>query len=119
FGSSDVFREFTHSLRKVRDFRSVLLLQGEEGSAFEMFARELAGISVFRDGPIMVCPAAEFGPRRLIEVLAPSLLSHDPGTLVVTGVEGFSDEQQKTLENLTTGRDVFLPFARRFRTVLA
>jgi hypothetical protein len=97
----------------------VLLLQGEPGSAFELFARDLAEISIFRDGPIMVCDAAKFEPLRLLEVLAPSLLSHDAGTLVVTGVETFTAEQQKTLQNLITGRDVFLPFARRFRLVLA
>jgi DNA-binding NtrC family response regulator len=118
-GHSDAFREFTHRLWKVRDFRSTLLLQGEPGSAFELFARELAGISLFREGPVMLCDVADFEPRRLIEVLAPSLLSQDAGTLIVTGVEQFTADQQKTLENLTTGRDVFLPFARRFRLVLA
>ncbi len=118
-GSSDRFREFTHRLWKVRDFRAVLLLQGEPGSAFEPLARELADISIFRDGPVMTCPAARFDARRLIEVLAPSLLSHDAGTLIVSGVESFTAAQQKTLENLITGRDVFLPFARRFRLVLA
>ncbi len=118
-GSSDRFREFTHRLWKVRDFRAVLLLQGEAGSAFEPLARELAEISIFRDGPIMACNAARFDSRTLIQVLAPSLLSHDAGTLVVTGVEAFTAEQQKTLENLITGRDVFLPFARRFRLVVA
>lgn len=119
FGQSDAFREFTHRLWKVRDFRANLLLQGEPGSPFELFARELASISMFRNGPVMLCAASEFEPRRLIEVLAPSLLSHDAGTLIVTGVEDLTAEQQRTLENLTTGRDVFLPFARRFRLVLA
>jgi len=118
-GSSDRFREFTHRLWKVRDFRAVLLLQGEPGSAFEPLARELSDISLFRDGPVMTCSAARFDARRLIEVLAPSLLSHDAGTLIVSGVESFTAAQQKTLENLITGRDVFLPFARRFRLVLA
>ncbi len=118
-GSSERFREFTHRLWKVRDFRAVLLLQGEPGSPFEPIARELAEISIFRDGPIMVCPGAKFDARNLIEVLAPSLLSHDAGTLVVTGIEAFTADQQKILENLITGRDVFLPFARRFRLVLA
>lgn len=118
-GASEPFREFTHRLWKVRDFRSVLLLQGEEGSAFELFARELAGISTFRDGPVMLCGLEQFEPRRLIEVLAPSLLSQDAGTLIVTGVERFTAAQQKTLENLLSGRDVFLPFARRFRVILA
>lgn len=118
-GKSDAFREFTHRLWKVRDFRANLLLQGDAGSPFELFARELAGISLFRGGPVMVCDVAEFEPRRLIEVLAPSLLAQDPGTLIVTGVEAFTTEQQKTLENLTTARDVFLPFARRIRLVLA
>jgi DNA-binding NtrC family response regulator len=119
FGSGDRFREFTHRLWKVRDFRAMLLLQGEPGSPFELFARELAAISIFRDGPVMLADAARFEPRKLIEILAPSLLSHDAGTLIVTGVEEFNAGQQKTLENLTTGRDVFLPFARRFRLVLA
>ncbi len=118
-GASDKFREFTHRLWKVRDFRSTLLLQGEPGSPFELFARELAGISVFREGPVMVCDVADFSPAHLLDVLAPSLLSQDAGTLIVTGVERFDEAQQKTLENLTTGRDVFLPFARRFRLVLA
>lgn len=118
-GNSDRFREFSHRLWKVRDFRAVLLLQGDPGSPFELLARELAEISIFRDGPIMVCDAAKFEPRALIAALAPSLLSHDAGTLIVTGVETFTLEQQKTLENLLTGRDVFLPFARRFRLVLA
>jgi DNA-binding NtrC family response regulator len=118
-GASDTFREFSHRLWKVRDFRAVLLLQGEVGSPFELLARELAEISLFRDGPIMLCEAARFEAHSLIEVLAPSLLSHDAGTLVVSGVETFTPQQQKTLENLITGRDVFLPFARRFRLVLA
>ena len=118
-GASDAFRHFTHRLWKVRDFRSVLLLQGEAGSPFELFARELAEISIFRDGPIMVCEAEEFEARRLIEVLAPSLLSHDAGTLIVTGMETLTAAQQATLQDLTSGRDVFLPFARRFRLVLA
>lgn len=118
-GSGEVFREFTHRLWKVRDFRSVLLLQGEHGSPFELFGRELADISQFRQGPVMACSGTQFEPRTLIETLAPCLLSHDAGTLIVTGVESFSAAQQKTLENLVTGRDVFLPFARRFRLVLA
>ena len=118
-GSSDRFREFTHRLWKVRDFRAVMLLQGEAGSPFELIARELAEISIFRDGPIMVCDAAKFDAKGLIEVLAPSLLSHDAGTLIVSGVETFTPGQQKTLENLMSGRDVFLPFARKFRLVLA
>jgi two-component system nitrogen regulation response regulator NtrX len=118
-GQSDVFREFSHRLWKVRDFRAALLLHGEAGSPFEAIARDLAEISIFRDGPVMLCRGADFETRTLIEALAPSLLSHDAGTLVVTGVEQFSAAQQKTLENLMTGRDVFLPFARRFRIVLA
>jgi DNA-binding NtrC family response regulator len=118
-GQSDAFREFTHRLWKVRDFRAALLLQGETGSPFELIARELAELSIFRDGPVMVCAAADFEPRHMIEVLAPSLLSHDAGTLVLTGVESFTLEQQKTLENLLSGRDGFLPFARRFRVILA
>jgi len=118
-GTSEAFRDFTHRLWRVRDFRSVLLLQGDPGSPFELFARELAEVSIFRDGPTMICPAREFEPRRLIEVLAPSLLSHDAGTLIVTGVESFNREHQNTLSDLTTGRGVFLPFARRFRLVLA
>lgn len=118
-GASDAFRGFTHRLWKVRDFRSILLLQGEAGSPFELFARELAELSIFRSGPNMICDVAEFEPRRLIEVLAPSLLSHDAGTLIVTGVESLSATQQKVLHDLTTGRDMFLPFARRFRLVLA
>ncbi len=119
FGRSGPFREFTHRLWKVRDFRAVLLLQGGEGSPFVPLARELAEISIFRNGPVMVCDAARFETRHLIEVLAPSLLSQDAGTLVVTGVETFTPEQQKVLQILTSGRDVFLPFARRFRLVLA
>ena len=118
FGRSEAFCELTHRLWKVRDFRAVLLLQGEEGSPFELLARDLAEISIFRNGPVMVCDAARFEAPRLIEVLAPSLLSQDAGTLVVTGVETFTPAQQKVLENLMTGRDVFLPFARRFRLVL-
>jgi DNA-binding NtrC family response regulator len=118
-GASPTFREFSHRLWKVRDFRSVLLLQGEPGSPFEPLAREIVEVSIFRDGPVMVCAASEFEPRRIIEVLAPSILSHDAGTLIVTGVESFTPAQQKTLQNLITGRDVFLPFARRFRLVLA
>jgi DNA-binding NtrC family response regulator len=118
-GQSNAFREFTHRLWKVRDFRSVLLLQGEAGSPFELLARDLAEISMFREGPVMLCDAEEFDPRRLLETLAPTLLSTDAGTLIVTGVELFSPEQQKVLGNLMSGRDVFLPFARRFRLILA
>lgn len=118
-GSSPALREFTHRIWKVRDFRSVLLLQGEPGSPFASLARDLAEISIFCEGPLMVCHAAEFEARRLIEVLAPSLLSHDAGTLIVDGVENFTTEQQEMLHNLMSGRDIFLPFARRFRLVLA
>jgi DNA-binding NtrC family response regulator len=118
-GSSPVLLEFTHRMWKVRDFRSVLLLQGEPGSPFESLARDVVDISVFRDGPVMVCGANEFEARRLIEVLAPFLLSHDAGTLIVSGVELFTPEQQVVLNDLMSGRDVFLPFARRFRLVLA
>ncbi len=103
----------------MRDFRAVLLLQGEAGSAFEPIARDLAEISMFRDGPVMLCDAAKFETRNLIEALAPSLLSTDAGTLIITGVETFSPAQQKILENLVTSRDVFQPFARRFRLILA
>jgi DNA-binding NtrC family response regulator len=46
----------------------------------------------------MVCDAAQFDTRHLIEALAPTLLSTDAGTLIVTGVETFT---------------------RRFRVVLA
>jgi DNA-binding NtrC family response regulator len=118
-GESVAFREFTHRLWKVRDFRAVLLLQGETGSPFELFAQDLAEVSIFRDGPVMLCDAGQFEPRGLIEALAPSLLSHDAGTLIVTGVESFTAAQQKTLQDLLAGRDVFLPFARRFRLILA
>lgn len=118
-GHSEAFREFTHRLWKVRDFRAVLLLQGETGAPFELIARDLAAISIFRDGPIMLCPAEKFATQHLIEVLAPSLLSQDAGTLIVTGVESLSPAQQKVLHTLMTSRDMFLPFARRFRLVLA
>ncbi len=118
-GRSAAFRDLTHRLWKVRDFRAVLLLQGEAGSPFELIGRDLAEISMFREGPVMLCDAAQFDTRSLIEALAPSLLSTDAGTLIITGVETFSTAQQKILENLITGRDVFLPFARRFRLVLA
>jgi DNA-binding NtrC family response regulator len=118
-GRSAAFREFTHRLWRVRDFRAVLLLQGEAGSPFELIGRDLAEISLFREGPVMLCDAAQFETRHLIEVLAPTLLSADAGTLIVTGVEHLTTAQQKTLETLMTGRDVFLPFARRFRLVLA
>lgn len=117
-GASKAFRELTHRVWRVRDFRAVLLLQGEPGSPFEPIARDLAEISVFREGPVMTCDAAEFETRRLIEVLAPTLLSPDAGTLIVTGIETFDAARQKILENLTTARDVFLPFARRFRLIL-
>lgn len=118
-GHCEAFREFTHRLWKVRDFRAVLLLQGEDGSAFELIARDLAAISIFRDGPIMACDAAQFETSHLIEVLAPTLLARDAGTLIITGVESLTVAQQKVLETLMTSRDVFLPFARRFRLVLA
>lgn len=118
-GACDAFREFTHRLWKVRDFRSALLLQGEAGTPFELIARDLAAISVFREGPVMVCPAARFETRHLIEVLAPTLLSQDAGTLIVTGVESLTAEQQVVLNILTASREMFLPFARRFRLVLA
>jgi DNA-binding NtrC family response regulator len=118
-GQSETFRDFTHRLWKVRDFRAVLLLQGETGAPFELIARDLAAISIFRDGPIMLCPAEKFDTQHLIEVLAPSLLSQDAGTLIVTGVESLSPAQQKVLHTLMTSRDMFLPFARRFRLVLA
>jgi DNA-binding NtrC family response regulator len=118
-GQCDAFREFTHRLWKVRDFRAVLLLQGETGTPFELIGRDLAAISIFREGPVMVCDAAEFETRHLIEVLAPSLLSQDAGTLIVTGVESLTVEQQKILQTLLTSREVFQPFARRFRLVLA
>jgi two-component system response regulator FlrC len=118
-GQSDAFGEFTQRLWKVRDFRAVLLLQGESGSPFELIARDLAEISIFREGPVMQCDAAQFDTRNLIEALAPSLLATDAGTLIVTGVETFSPAQQKILEHLVTSRDVFQPFARRFRLVLA
>lgn len=118
-GQCDAFREFTHRLSKVRDFRAVLLLQGGAGTPFELITRDLAAISIFRDGPVMVCPAAKFETRHLIEALAPSLLSQDAGTLIVTGVESLSPAQQKILQTLMSSRDVFLPFARRFRLVLA
>ncbi len=94
-------------------------MQGETGTPFELIGRDLAAISIFRDGPIMVCPAAKFETGHLIEVLAPSLLSQDAGTLIVTGVESLTAEQQKILHTLMTSRDMFLPFARRFRLVLA
>jgi DNA-binding NtrC family response regulator len=118
-GHCDAFREFTHRLWKVRDFRAVLLLQGEAGSPFELIARDLAAISIFRDGPVMVCDAAQFETSHLIEVLAPTLLSRDAGTLIITGVESLSLAQQKILESLMTSRDMCLPFARRFRLALA
>jgi DNA-binding NtrC family response regulator len=118
-GHSPAFRDFTHRLWRVRDFRAVLLLQGEVGSPFELIGRDLAEISLFREGPVMVCDAEQFETRHLIEVLAPTLLSADAGTLIVTGVEKLTTAQQKILESLMTGRDVFLPFARRFRLVLA
>jgi DNA-binding NtrC family response regulator len=118
-GRSEAFCEFTHRLWKVRDFRAVLLLQGETGTPFELIGRDLAAISIFRDGPVLLCDAAKFETRHLIEVLAPTLLSQDAGTLIVTGVELLTPAQQKVLQTLLTSRDVFLPFARRFRLVLA
>lgn len=116
-GSAEKFREFTHRLWKVRDFRNVLLLQGEPGSAFELFSRELVENSLFKEGPLMICDAGEIDSRRLIEILAPCLLSSDAGTLVLTQIEKLTPTQQKTVENLVTGRDAFLPFARRFRVL--
>lgn len=65
----------------------------------------------------MICDAGEIDSRRLIEILAPCLLSTDAGTLVLTQIEKLTPTQQKTVENLVTGRDAFLPFARRFRVL--
>jgi DNA-binding NtrC family response regulator len=118
-GQSESFRELTHRLWKVRDFRAVLLLQGEAGSAFELIARDLCTVSIFRDGPVMVCDAVDFNTPHLLEVLAPTLLAKDAGTLIVTGVESFTAEQQKILQALLGSREMFQPFARRFRVVLA
>ncbi|MBI5769827.1 MAG: response regulator [Verrucomicrobia bacterium] len=118
-GQSDAFRELTHRLWKVRDFRTALLLQGEPGSPFEAIARDLAETSIFRDGPVMTCRAEEFDTAHLLEVLAPTLLAQDAGTLVVTGVETFTPAQQKILQTLLASREMFQPFARRFRIVLA
>ena len=118
-GQSEPFRELTHRLWRVRDFHAVLLLQGEPGSPFELLARDLTDISIFRDGPVMVSDAEQFEAHRIIEVLAPSLLFRDAGTLVITGVDTFTLPQQRVLENLMAGRDIFQPFARRFRLVLA
>lgn len=73
-GRCAAFRDFSHRLWRVRDFRAVLLLQGEAGSPFELVARDLAEISIFRDGPVMTCEAAQFETRNLIEILAPALL---------------------------------------------
>jgi DNA-binding NtrC family response regulator len=118
FGASDRFRELTHRLWQVRDFRSVLLLQGEAGSAFELFARELARISSSAQGPVLRCNAADFAPEPLLEALAPALLGAGTGTVVITGVEQFTAAQQQTLENLIEGRDVFQAFAHRFRFIV-
>ena len=118
-GRCEAFRELTHRLWKVRDFRAVLLLQGEPGTPFELIARDLAIASVFREGPVIICDAPQFTESHLIELLAPTLLSADAGTLIVTGIESLDAAQQKTLSTLMSGRDVFLPFARRFRLVLA
>jgi DNA-binding NtrC family response regulator len=118
-GQSDSFRELTHRLWKVRDFRAVLLLQGEAGSPFEHIARDLSTVSIFREGPIMVCDAAQFDTPQLLEILAPVLLAPDAGTLIVTGVETFTPAQQKILQTLLGSREMFQPFARRFRVVLA
>ena len=118
-GRCDAFCDFSHRLWKVRDFRAVLLLQGEQGTPFELVARDLVAISIFRDGPVMVCDAAKFDTPHLIEILAPTLLSQDAGTLIISGVELLTAAQQKVLQTLMTSRDVFLPFARRFRLVLA
>lgn len=118
-GRCDAFCDFSHRLWKVRDFRAMLLLQGETGTPFELIARDLIAISIFRDGPVMVCDAEHFDTPHLIEILAPTLLSQDAGTLIVTGVELLTAAQQKVLQTLITSREVFLPFARRFRLVLA
>ena len=39
---------------------STLLLQGELGSPFELLARELVAISLFRAGPVMICEPGQF-----------------------------------------------------------
>lgn len=118
-GASQAYRDFTHRAWKVRDFRAVLMLQGESGSPFILLARDLIDHSIFRDGATMLCDGPGFTPSGLIACLAPTLLSHHAGTLVVTGVESFTTEQQKTLTTLISGREIFQPFARRFRLVLA
>ena len=118
-GTSVTFREFTHRVWKVRDFGRALLLHGEAGSPFELVARELTEISTFRNGPVLVCDPQRFHTRGVIEVLAPTLLSADPGTLIVTGVETFTADQQKVLKHVLAASDMFLPFARRFRVMLA
>jgi DNA-binding NtrC family response regulator len=118
-GASAAFHAFSQRLWLLRDFRTVLLLRGHTGDPFEEVARELVETSAYRGGPTIACPAIAFQPDSLIEKLAPTLLSADSGTLVVLGVEEFDEEQQRTLEHLLEGRGVFLPFARRFRVVLA
>lgn len=118
-GASASFHAFPQRLWLLRDFRTVLLLRGHTGDPFEEVARELVETSAYRGGPTIACPAIAFQPDSLIERLAPTLLSADPGTLIVLGVEEFDAEQQRTLELLLEARGVFLPFARRFRVVLA
>lgn len=119
YGQSASFRAFTHQLWRVRDFRSVLLLLGRRGSPFELFARELSDISVFRTGPTMICEAGEFEAGRLSEILAPSLLARTAGTLIVHDVDNFNAAQQELLNELILMRGLFQPFARCFRIVLA
>lgn len=118
YGASDVFRAFTHRLWRVRDFRSILLMQGTAGSPFELLAQELLRISAFRAGPTMICEAGHFEPRRLCEILAPALLANTAGTLIVHGVDDFNAEQQQMLNELISMRGMFQPFARCLRILL-
>lgn len=114
----DAYNVLGLRLKKVADFRSTLLLQGPVGAPFSALARSLVAQSMFADGPFLECGAEQFSTDALLQLLASLLVSEHAGTLLLTGIEDFSEEQVALLDQLLRCRGPFMPFAQRFRIVV-
>jgi len=96
---SHLSRQFMRRVQQHKDFRRILVLNGEPGSPFRAIGEDLCRFA--GDSAPQIVTAESFHPR----VLADEIAGLPPGehvTIVVLGAEGLQPEQQLAIVRMST-----------------
>jgi DNA-binding NtrC family response regulator len=115
-GPSRYARKLQTELLRMRDFKSVAIIEGRLGSGRFELALSLAPASNVHT---FVCPSDEMTPEHLDRLFKPSEATEHPVFFVVLEADRLNSEQQTYLENLLCGRVApHASFVKRLRVVL-